>query len=156
MFATPLGKIFINEFAVDTKKSIGEHRERHHIDWTNFTNLFHKGFLIFDEFVDVVNHTRSIGILYAAEQCHKVFAVKDRKVCKCTLRNAQVRLIQFINNTLEFLVTVIFRRVEIVFVLTIFLPEIKTINQEVGKTNSTGSSVCAPAYHFSNKVCVGR
>ena len=138
MATAPLGESLVCKFAVFAKERIGEDRERHHVLPAHLADDVHEGLLIFQNIVDIVDDKGAVRELFAAEKRLKVVSVKDRKVGKGRLIDAEVGLVQLIDDALELLIAVILRAVDEIVAVAVLLPEIKRIDKEAGKATRRG------------------
>ena len=124
MTTSPASEIFINKLTIFSQKRIRDNRESHQINRSGFRYNSHECFLILNNLINVINDECSIRELLTTEQCFEIRTVKDREVCKCTLVYSEIRLVQLMDDTLSFLISVVFWRYCIISVLYILLPEI--------------------------------
>ena len=139
---TPTRELLILKLAIFSQKRNSQYGIGEHISGTNIGHNFHKDFLELADFVNSLNHKRTIREFTTAKQRLQVRSIKYRYVGESTLDAvAHIRLIHRINKALDVLACMVFRRTNIVPALYVFLPEVVHIGDEVRQTTSTGTSI---------------
>ena len=138
MPAAPLGEIFVHKFTVFAQKRIGKDRECHHILLTHLADNIHESFLIFQNIIDIIDDKGAIRVFFAAEKRFKIVSIEYREICEGRLVDAEIRLVQLIDDALKFLISVILRTVDEVGGFTSLFPKIKGIDKEAGEATRRG------------------
>ena len=138
MPAAPLGEIFVHKFTVFAQKRIGKDRECHHILLTHLADNIHESFLIFQDIIDIIDDKGAIRVFFAAEKRFKIVSIEYREICESGLIDAEVRLVQLIDDALEFLVSIILRAMNKIVAFAILFPKIKGIDKEAGEATRRG------------------
>lgn len=154
MPAAPLGEIFVHKFTVFAQKRIGKDRECHHILLTHLADNIHESFLIFQDIIDIIDDKGAIRVFFAAEKRFKIVSIEYREICESGLIDAEVRLVQLIDDALKFLVSIILRTMDKIVAFAIFLPEIEGIDEKAGEATSARRSIACPTDKLADKICI--